>query len=304
MTAAVSEPEPSAPVLAPVLGQLDPHATTGFARDSMIRQVTAELCIAMVLQRALALEVGHSKVGAGVQEHSLFRQQPLRRLWSTADTALRLLWGSPSVSRAAAEQVYSLHDHINGELPEPSAAWPHGDSYTAHDASLLVWVWATLVETSLVAYQRWLRPLSDDEADAYYADMCTFASFFGIPNALVPTDRAAFDAYYESVLAGDALEPTPTSMAMVRDVLWFRAWNVPAPVVRRLRVLSIGVLDPRVVERFGLTLSERDQRLFDRLDGIMRRTYRYRPGWLIHRLPEVYVALRAPTVGLSKRLGR
>ncbi|MEY2571159.1 MAG: hypothetical protein QOE63_1509, partial [Acidimicrobiaceae bacterium] len=206
MSAAVSIPEPSGPVL----GQLDAHATTGFARDSMIRQVTAELCVAMVLQRALTLEVGHCKVGAGVQEHSLFRQQPLRRLWSTLDTGLRLVWGSPTVARAAAEQVYALHDHINGELPEPSAAWPHGDAYTAHDASLLAWVWATLVETSFVAYERWLRPLSDAEADAYYADMCTFASFFGIPRALVPADRAAFDAYYESVLAGDALEPTPT----------------------------------------------------------------------------------------------
>jgi uncharacterized protein (DUF2236 family) len=296
----VSAPEPSAPVL----GRLDPHATTGFARDSMIRQVSAELCIGLVVQRALTLEVGHSKVGAGVQEHSLFRQQPLRRLWSTADTALRLLWGDPAVARAAAQQVYSLHDHINGELPEPSAAWPQGDRYTAHDSSLLLWVWATLVDTSLVAYERWLRPLSEAEADAYYADMCTFASFFGIPAAIVPPDRAAFAAYYETVLAGDELQPTPTSLSMVRDVLWFRAWNVPAPAVRRLRVLSIGLLDPRIVERFGLTLSARDQRLFDRLDGLLRRVYRHRPGWLIHRLPELYVALRTPTVGLSKRLGR
>ena len=300
MTAAVSPPEPSAPVL----GRLDPQATTGFARDSMIRVVTAEPCIAMVLQRALTLEVAHSKVGAGVHEHSLFRQQPVRRLWSTLDTALRLLYGNAAVSRAAAQQVYSLHDHINGDLPEPSAAWPHGDRYTAHDSSLLLWVWATLVETSLTAYQRWLRPLSVAEADAFDADMCTFATFFGIPSSIVPPDRDAFDAYYESVLAGDELQPTPTSMGMVRDVLWFRAWNVPAPLVRRLRVLSIGVLDPRVIERFGLTLSASDERLFDRLDGILRRTYRYRPGWLLHRLPEVYVALRAPTVGLSKRLGR
>jgi uncharacterized protein (DUF2236 family) len=282
-------------------GLLDPDATTGFARDSMIRRVSAEVCIGLILQRALVLEVAHAKVGAGVQHHSLFRGKPVRRLWSTMDVALRLLWGDTKVARDAANQVYRFHDHVNGELPEPGAAWPHGADYTAHDASLLLWVWATLVETSITAYERWLRPLSDAEADAYYADMCTFATFFGIAADLVPPDRESFDRYYKSVLDGDELMPTPTSRAVVRDVLWFRHWNVPAFAVRRLRVLSIGTLDPRIRDRFGLELSARDQRLFDRLDSVLTRYYRHRPAWLLQRLPEVYVALRRPTIGSRKQ---
>jgi uncharacterized protein (DUF2236 family) len=88
---------------------------------------------------------------------------------------------------------------------------------------------------------------------------------------------------------------------VVRDVLWFRHWNVPAFAVRRLRVLSIGTLDPRIRERFGLELSPRDQRLFDRLDSMLTRYYRLRPEWLLQRLPEVYVALRRPTIGSRKQ---
>ena len=282
-------------------GLLDPEAITGFTRQSMIRRVSSELCIGLILQRALVLEIGHAKVGAGVQHHSLFRGKPLRRLWSTMDVALRLLWGDTKVARDAANQVYRFHDHVNGELPEPGAAWPHGAVYTAHDATLLLWVWATLVDTSIAAYERWVAPLSDADADAYYEDMRTFATFFGISADVVPPDRAAFDRYYEAVLDGDELMPTPTSRAVARDVLWFRHRNVPAFAVRRLRVLSIGTLDPRIRERFGLELSPRDQRLFDRLDKALRRYYKHRPAWLLQRLPEVYVALRRPTIGSRKQ---
>jgi uncharacterized protein (DUF2236 family) len=111
-------------------GLLDPDATTGFTRDSMIRRISSELCIGLILQRALVLEVAHAKVGAGVQHHSLFRGRPVRRLWSTMDVALRLLWGDTKVARDAANQVYRFHDHVNGELPEPGAAWPHGADYS------------------------------------------------------------------------------------------------------------------------------------------------------------------------------
>jgi uncharacterized protein (DUF2236 family) len=94
--------------------------------------------------------------------------------------------------------------------------------------------------------------------------------------------------------------PTPTSTAMVNEVLWFRNWNVPAAAVRPVRVMAIGTLDPRIRERFGLELSTADQWLFDRVDRFLARWYRYRPVSLFQFLPPLYVALRRPTVGWSK----
>lgn len=284
-----------------MLGRLEPGATTGFERRSAIRRISSEPCVGLLLQRALVMEIAHAKIGAGVQHHSLFRDKPYRRLLSTMDVALRLVWGGDGLGRAAAEQVYRFHDHVNGELAEPSAAWPVGDRYTAHDASLLLWVWATLVETSECAFERWVRPLRAEERDAYYRDMTSFATFFGIPHAVIPADRDAFGDYYESVIEGDELQPSATSAAMITDVLWYHHWNVPTAAVRPLRVLSIGTLDPRIRDRFDLHLSAEDERLFRRLDGLLTRAYRHRPAWLLRRLPEIYVALRRPTIGLSSR---
>jgi uncharacterized protein (DUF2236 family) len=281
-------------------GRLDPSASTGFHRQSAIRRLSSEPILGLLLQRTLVMEVAHAKIGAGVTHHSLFRSRPLTRAWSTADVGLRLVWGSPAVARAAANQVYRFHDHVNGELPEPNPAWPGGSTYTAHDASLLLWVWATLVDAMQVTQARWIRPLDEVEADALYFDLRTFAGFFGIPEDIIPADRGEFDRYFEGVIDGDQLMPTTTSSAMVREVLWFRPWNVPAAAVRPARVMAIGTLDPRIRERFGLELSARDQRLFDRLDRLLVRGYRYRPARLLQLLPPAYLAVRRPTIGWLK----
>jgi len=274
------------------VGHLDPSASTGFHRRSAIRRWSSEPILGLLLQRTLVMEVAHAKIGAGVTHHSLFQSRPFTRAWSTADVGLRLVWGDPAVARAAANQVYRFHDHVNGQLPDPNPAWPHGSAYTAHDASLLLWVWATLVDAIQVAQARWMGAVDDAEADALYRDLCTFAGFFGIPTDIIPADRADFARYFEKVIDGDELMPTPTSSAMVREVLWFRSWNVPAAAVRPARVMAIGTMDPRIRERFGLELSARDQRLFDRLDRLLVRWYRYRPAGLIQRLPPLYVAVR------------
>jgi uncharacterized protein (DUF2236 family) len=250
----------------------------------------------LLLLRAVTMQVAHTKVGAAVSDHSNFERYPLRRIWTTTDAALRLVWGSPDTARAAVAQINRLHDGVHGHLRHASPAWPAGAPYAAHDPSLLLWVWATLVDTAQVAHARWLRPLEGDLADGYYADMCAFARSFGIPPAIIPPDRWAFADYVEAKLAGADLEPTPTSADMVKRVLWFRHLLVPGPAVRPGRVLAIATLDPRLCRRFGLELSTADRAAFDFVDGQLRRWYRYRPAGLLQLLPPLYVAARAPSL--------
>jgi uncharacterized protein (DUF2236 family) len=74
-------------------------------------------------------------------------------------------------------------------VADPAALCP-GAAYTAHDAALLTWVWATLVDSAEVAYTRWVGPLAPAEADAYYADMVAFArSSASRPSSSRPTGR-------------------------------------------------------------------------------------------------------------------
>jgi uncharacterized protein (DUF2236 family) len=285
---------------APALGRLAPEAPAPFHRGSTIRQVVGEPVIGLLLMRALAMEVAHPKVGAGVQDHSRFRVESIRRGWSTLDAGLRLVFGDGDVPRHAAEQIYRVHDHIFGSLPDASEPWSAGDPYTAHDATLLLWVWATLVDTSEVAFTRWVRPWAPGEAEAYYADMVAFARFFGIPADLIPPDRAAFSEYFEDVLANAQLGATPTSRLVAHDVVFFDKWYAPAALLRPGRVLSVGLLDPRLRDALDVHLSPSDERLFDRLDALLQRTYHRLPAART-RLPDLYLLLRRPSLALFDR---
>jgi uncharacterized protein (DUF2236 family) len=284
-----------------LFGALDPSAPSPLGRASFLRRVVAEPVTALVIQRALVMDVAHPLVAAGVEDHSRFRASPWRRAWSTIDTGLRLVFGSTATARAAARQIYAVHDHINGRLADDVGPWAAGVEYTAHDATLLAWVWATLVDSAELAYTRWVCPFTVGEAEAYYDDMVAFALFVGIPAALLPPDRSSFASYVDTMVAGDDLGAGAVSRQLTGQILWFEHRRVPASIVRLGRVLAVITLDPRLRERLDLRLDPDDARFGRRLDERLRTYYprlpRARAG-----LPTLYVALRQPTVGLAERI--
>jgi uncharacterized protein (DUF2236 family) len=267
--------------------------------------VVAEPVVALMIQRALVMDVAHPQVAAGVEDHSQFRTRPWLRAWITVDAALRLVFGPSETARGAARQIYATHDHINGTLADeagPPGLGPASPetAYTAHDAALLTWVWATLVDSAEVAYSRWVGPLSQSDGEAYYADMVAFARFVGIPAELLPIDRPAFAAYLETMLAGDLLGAGDQGRRLARDILWFGHRTVPAQIVRPGRVLAVITLDPRLRDRLGLGLDPDDERFGNRLDEILRLHYPHLPRARAG-LPGLYVLLRRPTIGLARR---
>ena len=70
-----------------------------------------------------------------------------------------------------------------------------GPGYAARDPALSLWVHATLVESTMVAYDAWLEPLSRERATRFYAETLPIGRAFGVPEALLPADLDAFEAY-------------------------------------------------------------------------------------------------------------
>jgi uncharacterized protein (DUF2236 family) len=270
-----------------VLGSLDRSAPPPFHRGSTIRLVVGEPIVMLLYPRALVMEVAHPSVAAAVADHSHFQAHPVRRLWATSDAAMRLIFGAGTEPMAAAEQIYHLHDRINGT----TGATP----YTAHDASLLLWVWATLVDSCDVAFTRWVRPYRPGEADAFYRDMVAFARYFGIPASLVPPDRPAFAAYLDRMVAAATLGSGATSARVIRDILWYRRWFVPPAAMAPLRILALGTLDPRLGERLGLALTPAERARFERLDHRLSVGY--------HRLPAARAELPYRYLTVRRGLG-
>ncbi len=140
---------------------VDP-ARSLFGPESVTWRVNREAVLLLGGGRALLLQVAHPLVAAGVAAHSEFRAHPLRRLWRTLDLMLTLAFADGATALGAVRTIEGVHARVHGVLEAPSGPFPRGTHYDANDPALLLWVYATLVDTALVVYERFVEPLGVD----------------------------------------------------------------------------------------------------------------------------------------------
>jgi uncharacterized protein (DUF2236 family) len=186
--------------------------------------------------RALLLQIAHPAVAAGVAEHSNYHSERWRRLLRTLRPMHEIVFGTREQALAAANGINRVHDRVKGR------------GYDARDPALLLWVLATLIDTSLVMRERFLGPLTAEEAEAYYADMCRLGVLLEVPAADLPRDLAAFRAYFDATLA--SLEVSDAARGIARELLKLtpRSWPAIAP----LRLLTAGLLPGPLREQYRL----------------------------------------------------
>lgn len=234
--------------LAGIRGPVPPEQGL-FRADSWLRKVGAESVLLLGGGRALLLEIAHPLVAAGVALHSRFREDPLGRLQRTLDAMSAIAFRDRPAALEAARRVERAHARVRGRLAQPAGRFPAGTAYSGQDPELMLWVWATLVDTALVVTDRFVGPLAPEARESYYADQRVVARVLGIPAALLPADTAAFGAYFDGMLAGDALAVTSTAREIASAVL-DPPVRLPAAGVARL--VTAGLLPARLREAFGL----------------------------------------------------
>lgn len=198
-------------------------------------------------QRALVMQLAHPKVAAGVARHSDFPARALERLRRTLDLTLATVFGSADEADGAAASIRAVHDRVAGRARGVG-------SYDANDPELLLWVNATLVDTTMTVYDRFVAPLPDATWHRYYAESVEAAVQFGIPTEAVPPHLDAFRAYMHAMLAGRTLRATDDARRLVRDVLrppLPLPWRPPTAAVR---LVTLGLLPERVRRLFGLRM--------------------------------------------------
>lgn len=269
--------------------------------------------------RALLLQLAHPLVAEGVEQHSDFRADPWARLAGTLRSYLRIVYGTTDAARGEIRRLNELHRSIRGPITDPDARARHGSRYNARDPELSLWVHATLVDSTIVAYDAWIEPLSEARRSAFYDETLAVGRAFGIPERLLPPDLEAFDAYLSTMLApdgpiqvgdlarelgmavlspplGPALaalgQPSP-SVAPLLDAL-------PAAAYRWLLWPSIGLLPPRIREAYGLRWGLRERAVSGWLVATWRAWRPLLPS-SFRQMPQARAADRR--VGVGRLLG-
>jgi uncharacterized protein (DUF2236 family) len=233
-----------------------------FGPGSLAWRINAESVLLLGGGRALLMQVAHPLVAAGVADHSDFTQEPFERLWHTVDAALTVVFGDSEQVRAAVTRVNGIHGAVRGER--------NGVGYSAFDPELLLWVHATLVDSSIAAYQRFVRGIPPGVRECYYLQMRRMGTAFGVPEDLHPPTYAEFLAYMQRTT--DALEIGRECRTVARQVL-----SPPAPLVLwpaglLSGLLSVGLLPPRVRAGLGLRWNRGTERAFTAAAGAVRMT--------------------------------
>ncbi len=203
-------------------------------------------------------------------DHSRYRTDPLGRLRDTLDAIYGFAFEDvPTVERIL-DHIHQLHVRVRGRTPE-------GGRYAALDPQLLLWVYATLIDSSALAYETFVRPLSVSERDAYYQEFRQNGPLWGIPPRLFPASMIELRAWMASLIASGEVSVTPQGRYVGRFIIDPRVWWLPPPATLLLRLMTVWLLPPPLRAGFGFEWGPRRELLMRGLAASSRA--------LIPRLP-------------------
>ena len=234
-------------------------------------KINRETVVLLGWGRAVLLQLAHPLVAAAVAEHSPFQQDAIaywRRTRRTVGAMMSLTFAPEAQVRAAIDRINGIHTRIHGTLRAATAHFPAGTPYSAQDPDLLLWVHATLIESNLMAYERFVGTVAPEEKDGYCLEATEIAVMLGVPRARIPASFAELRAYLEGMLGGGAIAATPMARVLAGTLLSPPLGSLAAPL---LRLTSIGLLPDAVREQYEFAWSEDDARKLDRVTTVIRR---------------------------------
>ena len=239
--------------------------------------------------RAALLQLAHPFVAHAVDQHSAARTDPVGRFLRTFDAVFAMVYGDLEAVEAAARRVHAIHEHVRGELTESVGPFPQGTAYAANAPEALLWVHATLWDTSIQVRELVRGPLPEEIKAEYYRETKRFAALFGIPAALVPPDWPAFQAYMARML--DAPEITVGTVAReLAHALLRPEGSWLGPLWRWYAAITARLLPERQRREFALPWGPGEQRIAEATLAALRATWPWVPPRL--RWLPAYVAAR------------
>ncbi|WP_405690791.1 oxygenase MpaB family protein [Streptomyces sp. NBC_01185] len=232
----------------------------------------------LMLPAALTLQVAHPAVGAGVDDHSVFRTDP----WGRGERSLSSLQLWVYGGEAAAEEgrrLRKLHRTIQGTDTR-------GRRYHALTPANYAWVHATGFPVYQHASRYLVRPLTDAQERALYREWLQVGRILGIHDRDMPQTIEEFWPYYRRMLAdeveatvvvrelvaADAAVPPPDRGPLLLRLLLKALWPALLPPLARFRsFLTVGLMPPDAREALGLDWTPEQERRLRRFGAVVRR---------------------------------
>lgn len=236
-----------------------------FGPESVMWRIHREAIVGIGLGRALLLQIAHPWVAQAVADHSTFHTQSRERLFHTLAAAELLIFGSRQQADDVAAHIRDVHTRIHGVLTEDTGRWQAGAYYTAEDPEALLWVLVTLVETSLLVYERCFGVLDDETVATYLAEAEVLGIMIGVQPGSMPRDRDGLAAYMRTMVADGTVAVGSVARGLARALATpkltprerLRTW----PFRSACAALAAATMPERLLGQYGAIVEPRRPRL-------------------------------------------
>lgn len=214
---------------------IGPDSVTWRIYKNPISRVIGGVC-------AVLLEFADPRIRSGVWDHSTYRRDPVGRSERTGHAAMIGAYGPASAARKIIGGVNRMHARVEGVTPD-------GQHYKALDQELLDWVAATAGYGFLVAYHRFVSPLSDQEIRQFFSESTEIAKLYG-----VKTKPASLEDFHQMMAKlGPGFEAHPINEEFLQ-VLQNSAKErkIPGFLLHAIVCAAVDIVPKSVSERLGL----------------------------------------------------
>lgn len=246
-----------------------------FGPESMLWQISREMVLMLAGGRALVLQLAHPAVCEGVASNSRFRNNLIRRARRTFSFVFSIFFGDLQTAKEAGAGVHRIHSYVRGDISAATCPERAGEPYVANDPHLLLWVMATLVDSSVVMFERTVRPLTLAETEAYYQDYRLFGAMMGIPPEEMPPTWPAFRTWFNGMLHGDELYVGDTLRELCHDL-----FNSPLTASRIDEIVTLGMLPESLHSAIGYPWNKRTKARHAAMMVSLRRSIPHTPAAL------------------------
>ena len=259
----------------------------------IIDRINGERVVLLGWPRAILMQVAHPLIAAGVLDHSTFRDNalaPIRRMHSTVQAMLGLSFGDAAGRAEVIAKIRSIHTRVNGVLRTDVGRYPAGTPYSAEDPALLLWVHATMIDTTIRLFEMVAGKLTIADRDEYCRESAGVAIDLGADARAVPRDWAAMSAYVQQVVMSGTLAVGPDAQVLADALLDSRVIKLSGPMGAATRQLTTGLLPVQLRRQYGLPWDAHAEARFNRLVARVARLRKWTPAalarWTASARPE------------------
>lgn len=226
--------------------------------DSIFWRLTGDWRTMLLAGRSLVMQTAYPAVGAGVGQHSVYKEDPYGRLDRTMRSVMVQVFGGADAA-AEGRRLREMHRTIKGVDDQ-------GRRYSALDPDAYLWVHATTFEAFLVFLERFDRRPTEQETLQLFDEWRRLGLLLGIKDNHLPRTVEEFWATWACLVARlednavvqdllyNAPPPPPWMPQVVADLL-------TRPLLALRRELIAWTVSPAFRDAIGLPAPSRRQRV-------------------------------------------